>query len=100
MDSLVDERKTFVKFIDSTTATYDIYGSFNGGDWVQNASEVKFGTGVKTIGLNVFYNCTNLTKVQFPDALEEIWFGAFDSCTGLTDIIIPDNVTYMMGGVF
>lgn len=100
INSVVDDKQTFVKFTDNTTATYDIYGSFNGGDWVKNASEIRFGTGVRGIGLNVFYNCTNLTKVQLPDTLEEIWYGAFDGCTGLTDIIIPDSVTYMMGSVF
>ncbi len=54
---------------------------------------VVIGEGVKTIGNNAFYNCTNLTEVQIPDTVTRIGTNLFQGCTKLAQVNLPEGIT-------
>lgn len=63
-------------------------------------TSIEIPSSVTSIGLDAFYNCTNLETVTFSDpveggvpSLEEIGNRAFWGCTALTSIEIPSSVT-------
>ena len=51
--------------------------------------------GVKSIGDNAFYNCTNLVNVSLPDSLTSISFNTFYGCTNLQTY--DDGTAYYLG---
>ena len=51
--------------------------------------------GVKTIGCNAFYNCTNLSDISIPSSISWIGDYAFYHCVNLTNITIPNGVTIL-----
>lgn len=57
--------------------------------------KVTIEAGVTSIGVEAFYNCTNLEEVTFAEGsqLETIGDAAFSGCKSLTSIEIPANVT-------
>ena len=48
---------------------------------------------VKSIGVESFLNCTELTSVTIAEGVEIIAVSAFQGCTGLTSVTIPGSVT-------
>ena len=56
---------------------------------------------MRTIGVNAFWNCKNLTKVTLPTTLKKLEWNAF-SATGITSIVIPesDNLSSLSEKVF
>lgn len=54
---------------------------------------VVIGKNVKTIGVNAFYGCKNLTKVSGGAALVTICDRAFSNCAVLSGIVLPSTVT-------
>ena len=56
--------------------------------------KVTIEAGVTSIGVEAFYNCTNLEEVTFAERsqLETIGDAAFSGCKSLTSIEIPDSV--------
>ncbi|MEG1581714.1 MAG: leucine-rich repeat protein, partial [Clostridia bacterium] len=57
-------------------------------------------SGVTTIGMGAFYQCTGLTSITIPNTVTTIGYLAFRGCTGLTSITIPSSVTTMGDSVF
>ncbi len=55
---------------------------------------------VKTIGMNAFEGCTNLSGVTFGSGVTQIGEKAFFLCTGLKEITIPAQVTKIGWGAF
>ena len=53
---------------------------------------VVIGKNVKTIGVNAFYGCKNLTKVSGGAALVTICDRAFSNCAALQGIVLPSTV--------
>ena len=53
---------------------------------------VVIGKNVKTIGVNAFYGCKNLTKVSEGAALVTICDRAFSNCAALQGIVLPSTV--------
>ena len=53
---------------------------------------VVIGKNVKTIGVNAFYGCKNLTKVSGGAALVTICDRVFSNCAVLSGIVLPSTV--------
>ncbi len=58
-----------------------------------NLTDINIPDGVTTIGKMAFYSCSSLTSIQIPDGVTEIGDNAFQYCSSLTSIQIPDGVT-------
>ena len=58
------------------------------------------GCPVTTIGIQAFYNCSNLTQVAISTNVTTIGDRAFSYCLRLTDITIPDSVTNIGNALF
>ncbi len=54
---------------------------------------VNFGSNVKSIGDECFFNCASLTTVNFNDSLEFIGGGAFQHCNLIETVSLPDSIT-------
>lgn len=63
-------------------------GAFAGTD----LTAVTIPSGVITIDMDAFYNCTALTAVKLPDTVTGIGDHAFASCKELAEIIVPASV--------
>ncbi len=77
------------------TGTMKDYQSKNS-PWEAYEGDIKsvvIGSGVTTIGENLFYNCDNLTSVTIPDTVTLIGEYVFWDCDSLTSMVIPDGVT-------
>lgn len=55
---------------------------------------------VKTVGDNLFYNCTALKQVKLSTALKSIKDSMFSGCEALEEFNIPDHITNIEGGAF
>lgn len=53
---------------------------------------IEIAEGVKAIGLNAFFNCSDITKVVLPSTIKKISDGAFSGCDALTEINLPDGL--------
>ena len=62
--------------------------------------EVTLPANIKTIGLEAFLNCKNLTTVNMSDGLETIGRSAFENCTNLTTTNMPDGVKSIGASAF
>jgi len=63
-------------------------------------TSVIINSGVTSIGVNAFYDCTGLTSVTIPNSVTSIREFAFSACTGLTSITIPNSITSIGVGIF
>ena len=54
--------------------------------------ELKFFTGLSTIGDMAFWNCSGLAAISFPESITSIGARSFVSCKSLTSIVIADSV--------
>ena len=95
IDSVVDERTTYVKYDDGTISSFNIVGELNASSIPneENAVEVKIGNSVTSIGDSAFEECVWLTSVTIPDSVTSIGSYAFSFNTGLTGVTIPNSVT-------
>ena len=56
-------------------------------------NELKFFTGLTSIGYYAFSYCSRLTSITIPNSVTSIGYAAFHYCYGLTSITIPNSVT-------
>ncbi len=57
-------------------------------------------TGVTSIGVSAFSDCSGLTSVKIPEGVTSIGVSAFSLCSGLTSVTIPSSVTSIGGNAF
>lgn len=102
IDSVVDERATFVKYLDGTTSSFNIVGEISADSIpeVLNAVEVKIGDSVTSIASYAFDHCSGLSSITIGDSVASIGQAAFLSCLGLTSVTIPNSVTSIERDVF
>ncbi len=85
--------------------TYDPYeetlyiegsGEMEEHPWTEHLSElirgVYVGDGIKDIGDEAFFACSNLEQVSLPESLSVIGWNAFGYCASLDEIEIPESV--------
>ena len=58
-----------------------------------NLTSFTIPSGVTSIGVLEYQNCTNLTSIAIPSGVTSIERSAFEGCTALTSVVIPDSVT-------
>ena len=56
-------------------------------------TSVNIGNSVTSIGVVAFYNCSGLTSITIPNSVTSIGDRAFSSCSGLTSVSIGNSVT-------
>ncbi|WP_308618707.1 leucine-rich repeat protein [uncultured Eubacterium sp.] len=61
---------------------------------------IKIGTGITTIGNELFSGCSSLTEVTIPDSVIRIGKSAFKGCSSLSSVYIPNSVTSMGDYIF
>lgn len=63
-------------------------------------TDVKFGEGLKTISVGMFYHCKALTNLSLPKSIEKISSNAFEGCESLEKIVIYDNCAEIADNAF
>lgn len=114
----IDTSATIVAYVNGTSSSYSISGSFPGNNNVNltNVSSVQIGDTVTEISNNAFENCTTLTTVEFRQVtqrssqqvrgkrsgtgLTRIGDHAFRNCVNLSTIAIPDTCQTIGVGAF
>lgn len=102
IDSVVDERSTYVKYQGGAISSFNIVGNLDSGSIPdkQNAVEVKIGNSVTSIWDFTFSSCIKLTSVTIPDSVTSIGDFAFEYCESLASITIPNLVTSIGANAF
>ena len=87
---------------DGTTATKQIYNSYNNSKTYYIPSQLKTVTitSAQQLSYGAFYNCSMLTKVNLNDKLTTIGEYAFSGCSGLTSIETGSSLTTIKDGAF
>ena len=62
--------------------------------------EIVWPSAVKSIGRDMFSNCSSLTNVVISEGVTGIGLRAFQLCTSLTEIKLPNSVTSIAKGAF
>ena len=60
---------------------------------IRSFDELKYFTGLTSIGEWAFFLCSGLTSVTIPNSVTSIGSNAFNNCSSLTSIEIPNSVT-------
>lgn len=55
---------------------------------------------VRTIGVNTFYNCYNLSFVGLGEFLERIGYNAFNGCDSLEELVLPSSLKVLSVSLF
>jgi len=60
---------------------------------ISSFNELRYFTGLQSIGSQAFYGRSSLTSIKLPDGVTKIGEQAFMNCSSLTSINLPDKVT-------
>lgn len=88
-DILMDDYFTMTKLFFSIGINPLKYMSFVPAFYMEDfkdLEEIEIPEGIKEIGKEAFYGCTNLKKIYLPSTLQVIESAAFDNCGSLKDI--------------
>ena len=74
----------------------DVFGATITSNTYENGKGViTFDGPVTAIGVEAFYNCSNLTSVIVPEGVTTIGLDAFSNCTSMQLLTLPQSVTKM-----
>lgn len=60
---------------------------------IRSFNELRYFTGLRSVGEDAFCDCDNLTSIRIPDKVTAIGYCAFMRCSSLASIDLPDGVT-------
>ena len=73
---------------------------FMGNTTITSFDELQHFTGLITIEMNSFYNCSALKSVTIPKNVKTIGMCALQSCTALTDVVLPEGLETLKDQAF
>ncbi len=73
---------------------------FQDNNSIRSFNELRYFTGLQSIGGRCFYFCDSLKSIDLPDGVTEIENSAFSYCRSLTSIDIPDGVAAIEDSAF
>lgn len=79
------------KLMGADVTAIDDYAFFN--DAIISSVSFDEAAALRTIGVNAFYGCRNLTSLTIPEQIEALSFGAFQNCTSLEELEIKGGIT-------
>lgn len=97
-DPLV-EQKCATLYGDGVGCTEEDLGAvtaMSASDWcgtsITSFDELQYFTGLTTINVYTFQNCSGLTSVTIPNSVTSIGYSAFEGCSGLASVTISNQV--------
>ena len=94
------ENKTITSFDELKYFTGLTSIGINAFDGCNGLISLTIPNGVTSIGNLAFGGCSGLTSLIIPNSVKSIEVYAFDGCSGLTSLTIPNSVTYIGGAAF
>ena len=95
---------TIVWFNTGEICAYSISGTFNQNSitdmQISDATKVKLGRSITSIGSGAMQNCSNLTAVKIPTTVSIISGSAFQNCTALSTITLPSSISSIGSNAF
>ena len=85
---------------EAEAAAVSSISGFGANSMITSFNELRYFTGLKSISVNAFERCVNLSEVTMPQQITAIDKNAFDACSSLTSVVIPENVTYIGENAF
>ena len=79
----------------SFESTKYLYHGIRGERAPEDATEIIFKDGIKTIMEDAFHVCSSLSKITIPDTVTSIKHGVFAHCNALRYIYLPSNLRYI-----
>lgn len=86
--------------LNEAAAVTDLGDVFRKNTLITSFDELKYFTGLTSIGVSAFYLCDGLTSVIIPESVTNIGANAFRDCSSLTSVIIPEGVTTIVNFAF
>lgn len=107
----LDPTLTYVTYRNGTTKSFDIEGDIHSNtsnsvspsemiDDLVNATYVKLGNKVTSIGYKAFAGCSYISKIDIPSSVQSLGEDAFAHCFALTEITLPEGITELPHGLF
>ena len=107
----LDPAITYVIYTDGTTKSFDIEGVIEAEqsiyvrptemiDNVRNATYIKVGNKVTSLGYKAFAGCKNMARIDIPSSVQSLGEYAFSGCNALTELTIPEGVTVLPKRLF
>lgn len=78
--------------VDEAMAVEELGKVFTGNAHIRSFNELKYFTGLKTIGMYAFMGCTNLESIRLPQSIRVIDQYAFANCRTLKKVDFPDQM--------
>ena len=78
----------------------DISTYFKDKTTITSFDELKYFSGVTSIGKSAFYGCSSLTSITIPESVTSIGNSAFSGCSSFTSITIPKGVIKIEDSAF
>ncbi len=67
---------------------------------INKSGEYIIPDGIKKIGDDAFFGCTELTSVVIPETVTEIGMNAFKECINITEFNLPESLEFINDGAF
>ena len=107
----LDPALTYVTYLDGTTSVFDIVGVIEAEqsnfvspskmiDNLKNATYVKVGNKVTSLGYKAFAGCKSLARIDIPSSVQSLGDYAFAQCDALTELTLPEGITTLPKRLF